>query len=906
MEGPLPHEPPREERGLGEKVIRGCRWLGRQSLLFLEVIGLRAPQPTISREAQLARFRQHHEAFRRLLAANDSFLRNLAELDAKLAGRSPSSTEDVSEGSRAMLDDIRTMIESLNAIGDDRHLALWQPFEAVKARLSTLVEPAPEVEPPLVIEMDDIGYRDVDRVGAKMANLGEIRNRVGLPTPDGFAVTVRAYAHLLDVNGLERFAGSGGAAPSSRHDADRASAEFVDSIGKATVPVEITHAIDGAYARLSARENGERPIAVRSSALGEDELMSFAGQHETVLNVDRRGLVDAWRKVIASLHSRAAVQYRRLQDLPVLQGAMPVGFVTMVPAAAGGMVFSRHPTHADLGQVIIQVTPGLGAQIADGSAIPQTIEVTLEEGREVRATINREGAVSELPPRAGYPDEVTEDLDMALADQRTLLTDAEAVQLARWARRLESHFGEPQDIEWAMDHVRRMFVLQSRPLELASTISESRPPVAGAALLVSSGEIVCPGVATGVAVHLDDDGDFDAFPDRGVLVVKRPSPRFVRVMDRAAAIIADTGSTTGHMASLAREFRIPTLLGTREGSKAIAEGQQVTVDAFGGYVYAGAVDVYGGPTSPAPMRASGQPASEPAARRPGDIRIRWLLRRVAEAVVPLNLTDPDAAEFRAENCRTLHDLTRYVHERSYQEMFRLGESLDDCRSAAYFLDVFLPVDLYVIDLGGGIADGVTGNRIKLAHVTSTPMAALLHGMLHPKIPRWGARPIDLGGFASVVVNHALTSPEQERTFRDPSYALISDRYVNYTARVGYHFSIVDAYCGETTNKNYVHLLFRGGAADLARRSRRARAIAIILKAWGFSVDVTGDSTQGRITKMPREETARVIEHIGRLLQFMRQMDVAMTSEAAVTDIADAFLREDYALENVGGRRHRAT
>jgi pyruvate,water dikinase len=873
--------------------MRGCRWLGKHTLLFLEVIGLRAPQPTVGREAQLARFRQHHEAFRRLLGANDSFLRNLAEFDAKLAGCTPCSTAEVATATRRMLDDIHVMIESLNAIGDGRHQALWSSFESVRATLLALVEPAPASAPPLLMDLVDIDYRDVDRVGAKMANLGEIRNRVGLPTPDGFAVTVLGYRELLQANGLGHFV-EGAASPTTRLDADRASADFGACIHKAIVPPAIAQAIAEAYQRLASREKGDHAVAVRSSALGEDELLSFAGQHETFLNVDRAGLVEAWRKVIASLHSQAAVQYRRLQGVPVLQGAMPVGFVTMVPAVAGGMVFSRDPTHADRGQVIVQVTPGLGAQIADGSAIPLTVEVTLEEGRAGKALISRAGATTEVPDRSGYPDEVTEDLDIVLDSQRRLLADEEAVQLARWSRRLESHFGEPQDIEWAMDSQRNLFILQSRPLGLAASMSESRPPVSGASLLVRSGETVCPGVATGIAVHLDDDGDFDGFPDRGVLVVKRPSPKFVRVMDRAAAIVADTGSTTGHMASLAREFRIPTLLGTREGSTAIQPGQRITVDAFGGYVYAGAVDVsHGG------LRTGDVPK-----RRPGDIRTRWLLRRVAECVVPLNLTDPDAPEFSPDHCTTLHDLTRYVHERSYQEMFRLGESLDDFRSAAYFLDVFLPVDLYIIDLGGGVADTVRGNRIKVAQITSAPLAALLHGMLHPKIPRWGARPIDLGGFASVVVNHALTSPEQERTFRDPSYALVSDRYVNYTARVGYHFSIVDAYCGDTTNKNYVHLLFRGGAADLARRSRRARAIAAILKVWGFSVEVSGDSTQGRIHKMPREETARLIDHIGRLLQFMRQMDVAMTSEAAVNEVAEAFLREDYALENLGARPRR--
>jgi pyruvate,water dikinase len=274
--------------------------------------------------------------------------------------------------------------------------------------------------------------------------------------------------------------------------------------------------------------------------------------------------------------------------------------------------------------------------------------------------------------------------------------------------------------------------------------------------------------------------------------------------------------------------------------------------------------------------------------------------------VPLRLTDPRAPEFRAESCTTLHDITRYVHERSYEEMFRLGESLGDLRSAAFFLDVFLPVDLYIVDLGGGIADGARESRVKPADVVSVPLAALLRGMLHPKIPRWGARPMDVGGFASVVFQHALSSPEQERTFRDPSYALVSDRYLNYAARVGYHFSIVDAYCGDTTNKNYIHLLFRGGAADSVRRGRRARAIALILKEWGLSVELRGDSTTGRIHKMPREETARLLDQVGRLLQFMRQMDVAMTSESAVEQVKDAFLRGDYALEGLGeGTRKQA-
>jgi len=856
-------------------------------LLFLEVIGLRAPRAKTTREQQMARFRRHYAAFRRLLTANDSFLRGVADLDQKLVGQETYGPVQVREASLRMLADVRRMIESLNEIADGRHEALWPPFERVKTALTAIVDPQrKELGQELVLDIGALAYQDVDRVGAKMANLGEIRNHVGLPTPDGFALTVQAYQRFLETSGVVHRVDMDNAKPVARADEERASARFVDGVRKADVPQEIEEAILAAHDRLAAREGLPCLVAVRSSALGEDELLSFAGQYETVLNVGRAGLVEAWRDVVASLYSRAAIHYRRLQGLPVSQAAMPVGFVTMVPAIAAGIVFSRDPARADRGQVIVQAARGLGVAVADGLTIPQTIEVTLGD---TECTVRRPGMDPTEPSVAGYPDEVTEDLESDLAERQSLLTDGEAAELARWARKLEAHFGGPQDVEWAMDDQRRLFVLQSRPLELAQYTAQDRPPVPGATLLLSVGEVVCPGIATGMAVHVDEDGDFDAFPEGAVLVVKRPSPRFVRLMGKAVAIVADTGSTTGHMASLAREFRIPTLLGTREGTRAIPAGQLVTVDALGGYVYAGDVDV--------PLASSAPDAQK--ARGRGDILTRLLLRRAAELIVPLRLTDPRAPEFRAESCTTLHDITRYVHERSYEEMFRLGESIDDVRQVAYYLDVFLPVDLYIIDVGGGVAESVRDNRIKPAQITSAPLAALLKGMLHPKIPRWGARPIDVGGFASVVMQHALTSPEQERTFRDPSYALVSDRYLNYTARVGYHFSIVDAYCGETTNKNYVHLLFRGGAANSLRRGRRARAIAGILKEWGFSVEVQGDSTNGRIHKMPREEAARLIEHVGRLLQFMRQMDVAMTSEAAVEEVKAAFLREDYALEQLG-------
>ena len=151
---------------------------------------------------------------------------------------------------------------------------------------------------------------------------------------------------------------------------------------------------------------------------------------------------------------------------------------------------------------------------------------------------------------------------------------------------------------------------------------------------------------------------------------------------------------------------------------------------------------------------------------------------------------------------------------------------------------------------------------------------------------------------SVMLRHGTTGHEADGTFGNPCYAIISDNYMNFTARVGYHFSVVDTYCGQTQNKNYISLLFHGGAADKLRRTRRARAMADILKERGFSVELRGDLINARLSKGTQEETIEQLEMLGSLLQFFRQMDAAMGSDNAALLFRDAFLRGDYGLEEL--------
>jgi pyruvate,water dikinase len=285
-----------------------------------------------------------------------------------------------------------------------------------------------------------------------------------------------------------------------------------------------------------------------------------------------------------------------------------------------------------------------------------------------------------------------------------------------------------------------------------------------------------------------------------------------------------------------------------------------------------------------------------------DTPVHNLLRKRADLILPLNLIDPKSPRFIPENCKTIHDIMRYVHEKSYGEVFQISDMASDRGSMAVRLKVALPLDLYVIDLGKGMTeDAFQSATVNVNHITSAPFNALLRGMLRKDLRAMEPRPVELKGLFSVMSQQMLAPPNQRyERFGDKSYAIISDTYLNFSSRVGYHYSILDTYCGHTPTKNYINFQFKGGAADDVRKNRRVRSIEKILGALGFLVESQGDRVRARFAKEQPEVIEDKLDYIGRLLLFTRQMDMLMTTEASVNQLAECFLKGDYCLDNKRG------
>jgi pyruvate,water dikinase len=388
-------------------------------------------------------------------------------------------------------------------------------------------------------------------------------------------------------------------------------------------------------------------------------------------------------------------------------------------------------------------------------------------------------------------------------------------------------------------------------------------------------------VGFGPVVMPRNAGELLAFPAGGVLVATQSSAEYAAILDRAQAVVTEVGGLTGHMATICREFRVPTILNAQNAMQVLEPGTEVTVDAFSGRIYRGKI------LELMPFRLNIDPV------RLLDTPVHAALREVSRLILPLNLTDPGSARFTPENCRTLHDVMRYAHELSYHEMFSISDSAVDAGGLSLKLEAPLPIDLHIIDLDNGVRVAPGARSVRPEEIVCAPLKALLGGMLRPEVLFRRPRPVNMGGFLSVMCQQMGNPQGGGGRFGDKSYAIISDRYMNFSSRVGYPYSVLDAYAGQTVSKNYVAFSFQGGAAGEVRRVRRIRAIALVLEALGFAVTVQGDMLKSRFQKYPREIIGDCLDQLGRLLQVTRQMDMLMVDEAAVVRFKDDFLNGIY-------------
>jgi pyruvate, water dikinase len=820
--------------------------------------------------------------FQQILADNNEVMGLIGSLEEMLMSRKALDLPYLNSRIWLLDQHLASLVAALQKISGARYPELESARVRIKEAIEQrLDEAAPLPASPLIVGLDEAGPELLAALGGKAGNLARVKNQLGLPVPDGAVATLSAYKVFME----QELPGGGGTLLSriksglytldlaDETQVGRVAQELQHLILAQPIPSELTSALLQAAQRL-APEGGHR-LTVRSSGGREDITASFAGQYETFLGVAPAEVPDRWRRVVASQFGEGAIIYFKLQGLLLEEAAMGVLIQRLVPARSAGVMLTTDPAGASPETLMISATWGLAADLVAGRMGGDEYLVSKADGHMIQARHGRQEY--RLQVRDGRLEK--QPVAPELLEAPVLEAD-DLNLLASYARILEAHCGCPHCVEWVKDDQGNLQVVQSRHLPPADNFQRPPEDMAGAAAgaqALLSGHIGAPGVAAGPVFFLDPGKSLAEVPSGVVLVVPRTTPELAPVLPRIAALLAETGSATGHLVLVAGEYGVPALVAA-VGAAGLPAGEVVTVDAYNGKVYQGRVEKLLGYQRPHPRYASDSP-------------VLARVRAVADLIIPLNLVDRRSKEFRPENCRTYHDITRFGQEKAMQIMFDLMDEVAQGQVPALKLlklKTALPLNLHLVDLGDGLASHET--PVPPEDIISRPMRALWRGISYPNITWAGPVPVNVGGFLHVLGQSAINPPQK---FWDKTYAIVAANYVNYACRLGYHFQSVDSYVGDLPANNYINFTFKGGAADDTRRIRRIRLIATVLERLGFTMEIFGDVIRARFRRRPEAEMEERLDLVGRLMAYVRQMDMLMKDDNISQVLAERFLAGHY-------------
>jgi pyruvate,water dikinase len=459
-----------------------------------------------------------------------------------------------------------------------------------------------------VVPFNELGRGDVELVGGKNSSLGEMLRSLsglGISVPDGFATTAQAYRDFLQQDGLV----SRIAQTLARLDVEdlallaRTGAQLRRWILETPFPPQLQQEVLAAWRKMD--QGHGIAVAVRSSATAEDlPEASFAGQQETFLNVrGEQALLSTMHEVFASLFNDRAIAYRVHQGFDHGAVALSAGVQHMVRSDLGvsGVMFTLDTESGFRDVVFVTSSYGLGETVVQGAVNPDEFYVykpALRAGRKsiLRRNLGTKAIKMVYAPEGSQQRVVTVEVPQ---QQRACfsLNDADIEQLARQAMTIEQHYGCPMDIEWGKDGATgRLYILQARPETVQSRAGRSieRFTLKSRSRVLAEGRSIGQRIGAGRARVIRSAQEMERVQPGDVLVADMTDPDWEPVMKRSAAIVTNRGGRTCHAAIIARELGIPAVVGCREATTAIKDGQEVTVscaEGDTGFVYEGVLGI---------------------------------------------------------------------------------------------------------------------------------------------------------------------------------------------------------------------------------------------------------------------------------------------------------------------------
>ena len=790
--------------------------------------------------------------FRRIQKLNTRALELMAEMEQALGGEYIFDRAFLDSSVRDLSTLTHQVVYSLNAMSQNRYVDLFDCYQSIRGVLDDILEGgAGPFGSHLTLAYPVLGWELEPLAGTLNVCLAEARQRLDLPAPDGFAVSVAGCRLFMTENAKAGLLEAG--------------EEGEVAAARAFVPAALEAAIQGELEGLFSRRKGPTALTVRTCNVSGSENQGLGCRGRS--HVRPEELLAVCKQVLCEHAARSAA------DHAGQQGCVALAVHESVPAEVCGSIATSYSVELSSRFFRVTAAPAKGPEKTEQYLLRRVYPFDL-----VRSEIHPKSADAPLPPGALPLSRTSRGLyrGSALVEPDFLQTVAEYVIA------FERLLGYAPELHWVRTaKERRPVIVDIKPAAPAADESEEwqqmTEVLAAAEVLLRGGDTVQTGVAAGRTVHIGEDYDVAAFPYGAVAIARVASPRLSPVLRRASAIVTEVGSSIGHLATIARELRVPGLFGMAEALRRVPADTEVTVDAGERTIYRGIVE---------PLLAYRESSAE---LYPGDPEY-VALRRLLRWIMPLNLIDPESSEFSVQNCRTYHDIIHFAHERSVEELLKMqerGRGLVDLHARK--IELGYPLDLFVIDIGGGIA-ATAGAPIRPSDVVSAPFKAFLQGLAADEMWQAGPGSIRMKDIFSGL-DRTFAAMSQLPQYAGRNHAIVAQHYLNLGLRLGYHFSVIDSYLGEIVTQNYIYFRFVGGFADERRRRRRAELIRGILEDMRFKVVVKGDLVVGNFKIAEPDEMQAVLTRLGELTGFTRQLDISMASDEQVEEFRSLFRRK---------------
>lgn len=826
-----------------------------------------------------------YHTFRALLEDNNRAVSLLTDLGMKL--RNSKMDQKTREIAEELIDITGEMVDKLDQLGGGESGRL----AAMHARLadeiaSSFADLAPEKLLAPVVPLSSVTGEMHGLIGGKASVLSKLLRAENFRIPEGFVVPLSSCLLFLKQDNLHLRLNAI-LQPYLHDTAHEIPVKIEEEVFRLIMATPLPPSLHAALSEISLpflKSSGGSGLAVRSSAVGEDGLrLSFAGQYTSILNVvSFEGLVKAFKEVIASSYTKRNLSYRLHGGLDPLDFDLAVLCLGMVHAKAAGTLFTRDPNDPSSEKMLVSAVHGLGELAVAGSIMTDIYRPDRISGEDPAPHISRKERRLVCKSFGGVQEEDVE----SRIQEMPALQPPQLKLLCQWGLAIEKMENCPQDIEWAIDADDEPILLQARPFRMArQDAALCRLDTGKRKLLLSGGVEASPGEGTGKIWVVRNRKDLKQLPDEPyVLVMHQSLVDAVPALRKARGVLVDFGNPVDHLSCVAREYGIAMLTGLGNAVEQLAEFDWVLVEAHCGRVWKALNEDI--------EAARKLAASESEIEEMEEIPSDPVAGALHNMIIPLNLTDAYGPTFSIAECKTVHDLIRYIHEKAVIAMFEVGdETLEKSSSSVRHLESETPFYISIIDLGRGLLPQTRPGRwVSPDDITSFPLNALWHGIADPKVD-WG--PPSGGAAMGSVMSKFLTDHKSARPVGLPNYGIITRDYLNLNARMDFHFVMIDSVCGLDSHSNYIRFRFKGGGTSALQRRRRVQCITEILTTSNFACDTRDDLVTADLKGAPQKIIEEKLAVLGRLLGFTRLLDAAMRSEEMPHLAAKAFLSGNY-------------